>query len=154
VTLPVKTMHNILFSWASTIFLLLITALTQPLSAHAGSEVTCDIQHGPCVMETNGMTINFDILPKPVRTLSELRFRVTVKRNNVPVTDAAIALDLSMPGMFMGKNRPMLKQVGQGTYEGTGIIPRCISGQRTWHAEVTVGRGDPAATALYQFEVQ
>ena len=135
------------------IAMLILTAL-QPISAHAGSGVPCDIQHGPCICSTNGMTITFDILPKPIRTLSELRFKVTVRRNNVPVTDAAIALDLSMPGMFMGKNRPVLKSVGQGIYEGTGIIPRCASGQRTWQAEITVGRGDPSATALYQFEVQ
>ena len=127
--------------------------LTLPLSAFAGSGVPCDIQHGPCIRETNGMTITFDIRPKPVRTLSELQFRVTVKRNNLPVTDAAVALDLSMPGMYMGKNRPVLKHLGQGAYQGTGIITRCTTGQKTWQAAVTVGRGDSATIALYQFEV-
>jgi hypothetical protein len=125
-----------------------------PLPAVAASGVPCDIQHGPCILETNGMTITFDIRPKPVRTLSELRFMVTLKRNNTPMTDAPVALDLSMPGMYMGKNRPLLKHVGLGTYQGTGIITRCTTGQRTWQAAVTVGRGDSATIALYQFEVQ
>jgi hypothetical protein len=131
-----------------------MTVLTLPLSAIAESGVPCDIRHGPCILEMDGMTITFDILPKPVRTLSELQFRVTIKRNNTPVTDAAVALDLSMPGMYMGKNRPVLKHLGQGTYQGTGIIPPCTSGKRTWQAKVSVGRGDPAAVARYQFEVQ
>ena len=126
----------------------------QPLSAIAASEVLCDIQHGSCIRETNGMTITFDIQPKPVRAMSELQFIVTVKRNNAPVTDASVALDLSMPGMYMGKNRPVLKHLGLGTYQGTGIITRCTSGQRTWQATITVGRGDPATIALFQFEVQ
>jgi hypothetical protein len=100
------------------------------------------------------MTITLDILPKPVRTLSELRFLVAVKKNNAPVTDAIVTLDLSMPGMYMGKNRPVLKHRGQGIYQGTGIITRCSSGQKNWQAKVTVGSGYPETVAVYQFEVQ
>jgi hypothetical protein len=135
------------------LLLWLITVLTLPLSAIAGSAIPCDIQHGPCVMEMNGMTITFDILPKPVRTLSELQFMVIIKRNNTPVTDASVTLNLSMPGMYMGKNRPVLRHFGRGTYQGTGIITRCTTGKKTWQAKITVGRGDPATIARYQFEV-
>jgi hypothetical protein len=131
----------------------LIMPVLQPFFASAGSGVVCDIQQGPCVMETNGMTIAFDIRPKPVKSMSELQFMVTVKRNNAPVTNAAVALDLSMPGMYMGKNRPVLKHLGKGAYQGAGIITRCTSGQRTWQAKITVGRRDPATIALFQFEV-
>ena len=136
------------------ILLWLITALTLPLSSIAASAVPCDIQHGPCTSEAQGMTITFDIRPKPVKTMSELRFMVTIKKSKIPVTDASVALDLSMPGMYMGKNRPVLKHLGLGTYQGTGIITRCASGQRTWQAKITLGRGDPATIALFQFEVQ
>jgi len=126
----------------------------QPLFAISGTVSSCDLQQGPCVVETNGLTITFEILPKPARTMSELRFIVMVKRKNDPVTDIDVALDLSMPGMYMGKNRSVLKHVGQGTYQGTGSIPRCASGQRTWQAKVTVDRTDPETIALFQFEVQ
>ncbi len=132
----------------------LITVLTLPLSAIAESAVPCDIQHGPCVTEANGMTITFDILQKPVRSMSELRFMVTVRKNKIPVTNASVALDLSMPGMYMGKNRPALKHVGRGVYQGSGVITRCTTGKKTWQAKVSVGRGDPATTARYQFEVR
>jgi hypothetical protein len=135
------------------VLLWLIPALTLPLSAIAAGAVPCDIQHGSCVMETNGMTITFDILPKPVRTMSELQFIVTITRKKHPVTDASVTLDLSMPGMYMGKNRPALKYLGQGRYQGSGIITRCTSGQKSWQAQVTVGSGDPATIARYQFEV-
>jgi hypothetical protein len=126
----------------------------QPFSAFAGSGILCDIQHDPCIMKTNDLTITFDILPKPVRTLSELRFMVTVKKHDTPVTDATVALDLSMPGMYMGRNRPELKHSGQGIYQGTGIITRCTSGKKNWQAQVTVGRGYSETVAVYQFEVQ
>ncbi len=142
------------YTLTDKMLLWLITVLTLPLSAIAESAVPCDIQHGPCVIETNGMVVTLDILPKPVRTLSELHYLVTLRKNNTPVTDTPVALDLSMPGMYMGKNRPVLKHVGQGTYQGTGIIPPCASGRKTWQAKVSVGRGDPATTARYQFEVR
>ncbi len=35
-----------------------------------------------------------------------------------------------MPGMFMGKNRPALKKVSDGRYEGKGVITRCPSGNK------------------------
>ena len=146
-------MLNNTCSLTAIILLWLITMLSMPLSAVAGSEVACDIQHGPCIRETNGMAITFDVMPKPIRTMSELRFIVTMKKNNAPVTDASVSLDLSMPGMYMGKNRPLLKHLGQGVYQGTGIIPRCASGHKAWQALVTVDRGGPGTTALYQFEV-
>lgn len=125
-----------------------------PNSAIAESGVPCDLQHGPCPMEANGMQITFDIQPKPVRAMSELQFTVKIKRNHTPVTDASVSLDLSMPGMYMGKNRPVLMHRGGGIYQGTGIITRCLSGQRTWQAQITVGRADSETVALYQFEVQ
>jgi len=136
------------------VLLWLITALTLPLSGITESAIPCDIQHGPCIRETNEMTITFDILPKPVKTMSELRFIVTVKKKDRPVTDTSVTLDLSMPGMYMGKNRPVLKHVSQGTYQGTGIITRCTTGKKTWQAKITVGRGNPATITRYQFEVQ
>lgn len=145
-------------SSAATMLFWLIAVLTmhtiQPHSVIAAGAVFCDIQHGPCTTETDGMTITFDILPKPVRTLSELRFMVTVKKNRIPVTDASVALDLSMPGMYMGKNRPALKHLGRGTYQGTGIIPPCTSGRKSWQAQVTVGRDMSAAIARFHFEVK
>jgi hypothetical protein len=42
-----------------------------------------------------------------------------------------------MPGMKMGPNRVVLKEVGEGIYEGAGVIVRCSSGRRTWRATIT-----------------
>jgi hypothetical protein len=121
----------------------------------AENRTTCDIQRGSCLIETgDGMTIEFDIQPKPVAAMSDLTFIVNLSRGGLPVTEASIALDLSMPGMFMGKNRPVLKQVYDGRYEGKGIITRCPSGSKTWQAEVTVEHAGKTAVANFVFEVK
>jgi len=121
----------------------------------AENRTTCDIQRDSCLIQTGeGMTIEFDIHPKPVTAMSELTFIVNLSRGGSPVTDASISLDLSMPGMFMGKNRPVLKQVYDGRYEGRGIITRCPSGNKTWQAEVTVEHAGKTAVASFVFEVK
>ena len=125
-----------------------------PASA-AENRTACDIQRGSCLIETgDGMTIEFDAQPKPVAAMSELTFIVNLSRGGSPVTDASTALDLSMPGMFMGKNRPVLKQVYDGRYEGKGIITRCSSGKKTWQADVTVKHAGKTAVASFVFEVK
>ncbi len=119
------------------------------------SRIACDIQRGSCLIETaEGMTIEFDIQPKPVAAMSEITFIVNLSRGGSPVTDASTELDLSMPGMYMGKNRPVLKHTCNGRYEGMGIITRCPSGKRTWLAEVTVEHAEKTAVASFAFEVK
>lgn len=121
----------------------------------AENRTACDIQRGSCLVETGeGMTIEFDIQPKPVAAMSELTFIVNLSRGGSPVTDASTTLGLSMPGMFMGKNRPVLKQVYDGRYEGMGIITRCPSGKKTWQAEVTVEHAGKTAVTNFVFEVK
>jgi len=87
--------------------------------------------------------------------MSELAFSIALTRGNKPVTDASsVLLDLSMPGMFMGNNRPILKKVNDGRYEGSGVIIRCLSGKKTWQAEVAVTRANKTSVVDFLFEVQ
>jgi nitrogen fixation protein FixH len=114
----------------------------------------CDIQLGPCIRETeDGTTVKFDIKPRPVRAMAELEFIVTLTRGGTPLDGASVALELSMPGMFMGENRPALKQADPGRFEGKGVIIRCPSGEKTWQAAVTVARGGKTAAVDFLFEV-
>lgn len=114
----------------------------------------CDFARGPCVLETeDGVKIEFDILPKPVTAMSELFFVITVTKNNALLSDAAVLLELSMPGMFMGRNRPVLKQTAKGRYEGKGFITRCASGRKTWQANILVEKNGKTTVADFVFEV-
>ena len=47
-------------------------------------------------------------------------------------------VDLSMPGMEMGRNRVPISRGADGIYRGTGVFVRCASGSREWEAAVTV----------------
>ena len=126
-------------------------------AAEASPTVICDIQKGPCAATTgNGLSIQFDITPRPVRAMSELTFHMNISRQGRPVDDAEVTLSLTMPGMYMGKNQPVVKAIGNGRYEATGIVTRCMSGRKTWQAEVMTKETTSVAgnAASYQFEAQ
>ena len=104
------------------------------------TETECDINAGPCstTIEHENIQVILDIGPKPVKPMSELQIRVILKEGDEYITNARVGLDLTMPGMYMGINRPVLSHVKDGRYEGSGVIPVCPHGGKLWKAEVTV----------------
>ncbi|MBI5076462.1 MAG: hypothetical protein HZB62_15025 [Nitrospirae bacterium] len=120
-------------------FLALVLLSALLLSTHApaqGAEnADCLIDQGPCTVTAAGRQVAFEISPRPVRMMKELTFAIRATgRDAAP----ALLLDLSMPGMYMGRNEVVLKKTSDGTYRGKGIIPRCPSGAKLWRAEVSI----------------
>ncbi|MFZ4615030.1 MAG: hypothetical protein ACOYM2_02395, partial [Rectinemataceae bacterium] len=93
------------------------------------------------------------ILPRPVKPMSDLVLVVNLSRAGRALVDAEVQVDLTMPAMFMGKNRPVLKHVGEGRYEGKAVLPRCMSGDKRWQAEILVKEAGSEARAVFPFEL-
>ena len=131
-------------------FLLFMVTHGVPVQGAEGDHsalVNCDIQHTSCTQELSDTQVVLDISPKPVKAMSDLKFRI-ILTGKQPVAPPYI--DLGMPGMKMGPNRVPLKSVGNGVHEGTGIIVRCPSGKKVWKAMVTVPN---MGTAEFIFDV-
>jgi hypothetical protein len=125
----------------------ILCMLSVPASHGAVLPADCKIDQAPCRTIVAGREILLDIEPKPVKAMQELTFIVhIVGREPAP----ALLLDLSMPGMYMGRNEVVLKKRPDGKYSGKGIIPRCPSGKKVWQAEVDV---PGAAKAVFRFHV-
>ena len=93
-----------------------------------------NIHQGPCTITAGQRTVTLNIEPKPVRAMKELTFSVTVTPcDKLPET---LLLDLSMPGMQMGKNQVTLGKKSACLYEGKGVIVRCMSGRTLWQATI------------------
>ena len=129
-------------------FMLSLACTTQE-----GLRPDCAINEGSCVKDVNGLSVNLDISPKPVRAMQELSFDVRVERGGRPAGANSVDVDLSMPGMQMGENRVRLRQVRHGLFQGRGVIVRCPSGQTLWKASVIVTESRRVATADYLLEV-
>ena len=119
------------------LFLLVNGIVSRATAAEEDPEapVNCDIQQGPCTKMRDGLQVTLDILPRPVKAMKELTFRLRFAGGEL-VDNPYI--DLSMPGMKMGPNRVMMERLGNSTYEGRTVIVRCPSGRRTWKATVTL----------------
>ena len=100
------------------------------------SSADCGIDRGPCAIKTAGGEVIFSITPTPVKAMEELTFRLVVGPD--PHVTTGLTVDLSMPGMYMGKNQILLGRSPDGTYTGKGVIPRCPSGGRLWRATVEI----------------
>ena len=120
------------------LLIFLILTANEPIHAMGNpppEAANCNIHHDICTQKLSETVIILDILPKPVKAMRNLKFKITLKGKQPP--DAPY-IDLGMPGMEMGPNRVPLKISEQGVYEGTGIIVRCPTGKRIWKATVTV----------------
>ncbi|WP_237073438.1 FixH family protein [Prosthecochloris sp. GSB1] len=97
----------------------------------------CDPHAGSCTAVAGPYEVTLDITPKPVVHMQELTFDVSFGVET-PESEALV-LDLSMPGMDMGRNRVRLEKGDDGHYRGKGIIVRCASGRTLWRATVFLG---------------
>lgn len=109
--------------------------LSGAIALASDPEPNCAIQEGPCTLSAGNRTVTLNILPKPVRAMRELTFRVEL--SGEPPSSPPV-IDLDMPGMEMGPNQVRLQRVNATTFEGTGVIVRCPSGKRLWSATVTL----------------
>jgi len=99
----------------------------------------------PCTKQAGERQVTLDINPKPVRHMQELTFRVNAEpAKELPAT---LVIDLSMPGMMMGKNQVTLKRQADGAWVGKGLIVKCMSGRKLWQATILSPElGNPAFT--------
>lgn len=114
------------------ILIAVLMLVSRPPRAHASD---CDVDRGPCVAVTGRTEVTLDISPKPVKAMKELFFVVTVRGANVR---GPLLLELSMPGMYMGRNEVALKRSPEGSFSGRGVIPRCPTGGKLWQADLTI----------------
>ena len=100
------------------------------------SQINCSIQDGPCIQEVNGHRVTLEVLPRPVKAMQDLIFKVTIDGDFT--LSGPPHIDLNMPAMVMGRNRVTLKSNEKNIYEGSGVIVRCKSGHRIWRATLNL----------------
>jgi len=84
--------------------------------------------------------VSLEITPRPVKAMTALHFKVVV-RGGSPSEPPFV--DLDMPGMLMGANVVRLTATSPDTFEGRGLIVRCMSRRTDWRATVCLpGIGD------------
>jgi len=88
--------------------------------------------------------------PDPPVALKETTFTAMLaEKDGKPISGAQVILDLTMPGMDHGENRPKLTETAPGVYMGKGIAT--MGGQ--WDARVEVNYKGDMVSRHFPFKV-
>ena len=61
------------------LLLLVFAVCGESMAAGKGhSQINCSIQYGPCIQEVNGHQVTLEVLPRPVKAMQDLIFKVTI----------------------------------------------------------------------------
>jgi hypothetical protein len=63
-----------------------------------------------------------------------------------------VELDFAGADMNMGYNRVALESMGDGRYQGKGMLPVCVRDRMTWEAKVLVQTSAGLMVAPFRFE--
>jgi len=110
---------------------------------------SCDLHKGACSLTQAGIgTVSLSITPRPIPLVKPLRI---VVRTNVTGIQH-VAVDFRGVDMDMGYNRFLMKYMGNGKYQGGGMLPVCVRTHMMWEARVLIQRAGDIVSAPYRFE--
>ena len=66
----------------------------------------------------------------------------------------AVTLDLAMSGMNMGRNRFQLKAVSDNLWDGSLLLPICVTGRVDWRLTLEVVRDGQRYEAVFPLDLQ
>lgn len=101
---------------------------------------------GSAAQKVGDMVVVFTVSPYPATMRQPTEFSVTLKdASGKAINDANIALDLTMPEMWMPPNKPALNFVADGKYSATGQFTM----RGWWRVEVIITRGGQTQSAFF-----
>lgn len=119
------------------------------LAAVAPVDPNCDLRAGPCVGRfPDGTEISFSIEPRTIPLVDPLRLEARVKG----VSARGAEVDFIGLNMDMGFNRSRLKDMGEGNFSGSGVLPVCVLTRMEWEARVLVQTDRGMIAAPFRFD--
>lgn len=109
----------------------------------------CDLHKSACTIKIqDGTSFILSVEPKNIPLMQELKF--TIKSNNENLKD--LMLSIYATNMFMGEFNLPIKNLGNGNYEATGILPTCPVGNMQWNADIVIKKATENIGARFQFK--
>jgi len=130
--------------------------IQQSLSQSDQAElIDCDLQQGPCQFELDGVLMQLEATPRPLRSL--LPFELFLQ----PLTQGAIEIvraDAELQGveMYMGQNRfNLTPEPGiSGIWRGRGELAICTTGEMRWYLLLTLETATGLKQVRFEFNAR
>jgi len=130
--------------------------LQQSLSSEADAlRVDCDLQQGPCRFELDGVPMQLEATPRPLRSLLPFEIRLGLPeqdRFNIDRIDA----ELQGVDMYMGQNRFSLNPEpgATGLWRGRSELAICTTGEMRWYLLLTLETASGPKQARFEFDAR
>lgn len=102
--------------------------------------VSCGRAASPAIARAthtvNGITIVLESHPRPVMAMPQTWTVILTDAAGTPIDGADVYLDLIMPGMPMGQQKPLALPAGSGRYVATGAYTMDETWEVIVHAEI------------------
>ncbi len=116
-----------------------------PLAADA-QKIVGSLAAGSAAQQVGDTIVVLSLNPYPATMRQPTEFSVLLKdAQGNAIDDAQVALNLTMPSMWMPPNKPALSFVSDGKYSGTGQFTM----RGWWRVEVIVTRGGQTQSAFF-----
>lgn len=119
----------------------------------ARPDSSCNLQQGPCqAVFPNGGKVTLSISPHPVYERKQLHLRVWLKG----IKAKSVYVNFLGQNMYMGYNRPKLKQVAPGEFAGTWALASCglFVEHMEWQTMVLIRTANQRIAAKFPLETQ
>ncbi len=113
----------------------------------------CDLNQHRCAAGLGNKSVSLSF-KQPVRYLTKIDIEVTTNGFETELVEK-ILIDFSMTGMQMGINRFALHKVReQNRWQGTVMLPVCISGRKDWQVTLYFETKLANYRAVYKLQVE
>lgn len=130
--------------------------LQQSLSSEASAlRVDCDLQQGPCRFELDGIPMELEAAPRPLRSLLPFELRLQLPEQPAPEV-SRISAELQGVEMYMGQNRFELSADPgtAGLWRGRSELAVCTTGEMRWYLLLTLETASGPKQARFEFDAR
>jgi len=107
---------------------------------------TPKLPENTAAQKVGNLNVTLAISPYPPASFQNGTFDITlIDDKGQAVTDAQIALDMTMPGMWMPPSKPNAQAIGNGKYRAAAFWTM----RGLWQIEVTITRGGAKQSAFF-----
>jgi hypothetical protein len=114
-----------------------------PIPASADS---ANLPKNTAIQKVGNLSVSLAISPYPPAGFQQSTFDVTLKdEKGQPISDATVAIDLTMPEMPMPSNKPVAQYTNNGLYQATGRFTM----RGLWRIVVIIERNGEKNSAFF-----
>ncbi|ABC29805.1 conserved hypothetical protein [Hahella chejuensis KCTC 2396] len=121
--------------------------LDQFENIHYVNAVECTPGQGECRVPVNEGSVSFSFGDEPIRPARAFPIRLQLQG----VKADQIRVDFEGADMYMGLNQTRLTQMADGSYQGEGYLPVCITGRMAWRATIFIAKGSDTLALVLEF---